>query len=119
MPKPGSDSTSQGQEAATAKFLEGFALHEQGNLNRARELYRQVLELEPRHFDALHLLGVIALQTKEPERAVELIGRAIEIRPDVAEAHSNRANALLALKRHQDALHSCDKAISLKPDCAE
>ena len=46
------------------------------------------------HFDALHLLGVIALQTRHPERAVELIGKAIALKPNYAAAYTNRGKAL-------------------------
>ena len=61
---------------AQAKFQQGLALHQKGQLARAQEIYRQVLKVQPRHFDALHLLGVIAAQTKNFSQAVELIGRA-------------------------------------------
>ncbi|MGZ5801468.1 MAG: tetratricopeptide repeat protein, partial [Burkholderiaceae bacterium] len=62
-------------------MLQAVALHQQGQLAQARVLYEEVLQAQPRHFDALHYLGVIATQTNDHHRAVELIGKAIEINP--------------------------------------
>ena len=73
--------------ALQAKFNQGMALHQQGKLAEAERICREVLQQQPNHFDALHLLGVIALQTRHTERAVELIGKAIALKPDYAEAY--------------------------------
>ncbi|HXA99055.1 MAG TPA: tetratricopeptide repeat-containing glycosyltransferase family protein [Steroidobacteraceae bacterium] len=102
-----------------AKFDQGLALHQQGKLADAARIYSEVLQQQPNHFDALHLLGVIAAQTKKTELAVELITKAIRLNANVAAAHSNLGIALLQLKRPGDALTSYDKAIALKPDFAE
>jgi predicted O-linked N-acetylglucosamine transferase (SPINDLY family) len=102
-----------------ATFQQGLTLHQQGRLAEAERAYVEVLRQEPHYFDALHLLGVVALQTRRTERAVELIAKAIKINPTVAAAHSNLGSALNALKRHAEALASYDKAIALKPDYAD
>ena len=97
------------------QFQEGFAAHQRGELARAQAIYRKVLELQPGHFDALYLSGVIAAQTNVPQQAVELIGRALEINPDNAAAHYTLGNVLLALKKFDDALASFDRSIQLNP----
>jgi protein O-GlcNAc transferase len=105
--------------ALQAKLNQGMLLHQQGRLAEAERIYGEVLRQYPKHFDALHLLGVIAFQTKRTERAVELITKAIGLDAKFAYAHSNLGNALIHLKRHEDAIASYDKAIALKPDYAE
>ena len=105
--------------ALQAKLNQGMALHRQGKLADAERCYGEVLQQQPDHFDALHLLGVIAHQTRRTEQGVELIKRAIGLNPKVAAAHSNLGNALRDLKRPAEALASYDKAIALKPDYAE
>ncbi len=75
--------------------------------------------MQPRHFDALHLLGVIAYQSGNSLLAAELIGKAIEIDPNSAAAYTNRGNALQDLKRLDEALDSFDRASELKPEYAE
>src|SRR5215472_16502469 len=102
-----------------AKFQQGLALHQQARFAEAERAYEEVLGQEPRHFDALHLLGIIALQTGRTQRGIELIAKAIELNPNVAAAHSSLGSALNTLKRHEEAIASCDKAIALKPDYAE
>ncbi len=90
-------------------FQQGLSWHQRGQLLQAKAAYEQVLGKQPKHFDALHMLGVIALQTKNLTLADELIGKAIEINPNVASAYSNRGTALKELKRLDDALASYDK----------
>jgi len=102
-----------------AKFSQGVALHRQGRLADAERIYAEVLQKLPNHFDAMHLLGVIALQTRRAQRAVELFSKAIALNPDIAEAHSNLGKGLRDLKRPEAALASFEKAIALKPDFAD
>ena len=110
----------QPQSQAVAQlFQQGISLHQQGGLAQAKTIYEQVLAKQPKHFDALHMLGVIAAQTNNHALAVELMGKAIEINPNSASAYSNRGLALQDLKRTDEALASYDKAIALKPDYAE
>ena len=110
---------SQPQSQVAALFKQGLELHQQGQLAQARQIYEQVLAKQPTHFDALHLSGAIAAQSKNPALAVELIGKAIEINPKNAAAYSNRGLALNELKRVEEAITSYDKAIAIKPDFAE
>ena len=105
--------------ALQAKLNQGKALHRQGKLADAEYCYGEVLQQQPDHFDALHLLGVIARQTRRTEQGVELIKKAIGLNPKVAEAHNNLGTALKDLRRHAEALASYDKAIALKPEYAE
>jgi predicted O-linked N-acetylglucosamine transferase (SPINDLY family) len=104
---------------AQAKFQQGLALHQQGKFAEAEGLYEDVLRQTPVHFDALHLLGVIALQSGKAQRGVELIKKAIAINPKVAAAHSNLGRALNELKRPTEALVCHNKAIALDPKYAD
>ena len=55
--------------------------HQAGRLRAAEQIYRQVLAVDPNHAaDALHLLGVIAIQVGRYDSAVEHIKRAIELK---------------------------------------
>lgn len=113
----------QGQGASAgalnAIYREGLSHHQAGRLDQARACYDRVLAQEPRHFDALHLLGVSCLQTGQLERGVELIRKALAVRRDVPDAYGNLANALNSLRRHGEALEASDRAIVLNPNFAE
>ena len=87
-----------------------------GQLEDAERLYEQVLASRPDHFDALHMLGAIALQSGRPDRAVQLIRRALETNPTVAAAHANLALALVQLERFEEAVESYGRQIALRPD---
>ncbi|MFM2126346.1 MAG: hypothetical protein RL328_2797, partial [Acidobacteriota bacterium] len=107
--------------AAQARLFlqQAIAHHERGQLAEAQRIYEAVLKAQPKNPDALHLLGVLASQTRQYERALELIDKAIAIHPKAASFYSNRGNALLALERPEEALESYDRAIALEPNFAE
>src|SRR5271156_5720541 len=98
-----------------AKFREALTLHQQGRLPAAEQAYREILAVQPHHFDALHLLGVIFAQTGRQEAGAELIGRAIDLDPNIAAAHANRAKALNDIGRNEEAIAHCERAIAIDP----
>lgn len=102
----------------TALLQQAVHLHQQGRLDQARALYEQVLALQPRQFDALHLLGVIARQQGEAGRAAELIEAALQIDPKQARAHCNLGAALQDLGQPERALASYEAALRLDPNYA-
>src|SRR5262249_40809399 len=101
------------------QFQYGQSLHGQGRLEEAEGLYRAVLAQAPRHFDAMHKLGVIALQKRQHAVALELIERALAINPNLAAAHFNRGLVLHDLRRLDEAVSSYGRALELKPDNAD
>ncbi len=100
------------------KLNDAVALHQQGRLQDAVTLYSDILKLQPQHFDAIHLLGVIAEQFRNHQLAADLIAQAILINPNHADAYFNRGNALKELNQLDAAVASYDKAIKLKPNYA-
>jgi len=100
-------------------LAKALSLHQEGKLDEASALYRKILALNPRNADALHLLGVIELQRKNPSAAIELIDRAIEIDPNNAVFFSNRGLAFEGLKRFHDALASYGRALTIQPGYAD
>ncbi len=116
--KPKGSLTASGFFAASI-LQEAISLHKQGKLDQAELIYIQLLEVQPKNADVIHLLGVIAHQTARYQRAVDIIGEAIEINPNVASYYSNQGNALKVLKQFDLAVACYEKAINLKPDYAE
>ena len=93
--------------------------HHQGQFAQAQALYEEILKTQPQHFDALHLLGVVAAQAGNPERAIAMFERALAVDGGNATAHFNKGTALQALKQWRAALTSYERAIALKRDFAE
>jgi protein O-GlcNAc transferase len=94
-------------------------LRRAGRLAEAAQLYAGILKDNPRHFEALHALGILHYQSGRLEEAERLIGEAILINPQAAEALYNRASLLLRMNRLDEALHCFDRAIAIRPDYAE
>jgi predicted O-linked N-acetylglucosamine transferase (SPINDLY family) len=92
------------------------AHHQAGHFDRAERLYRNALDKDPQHSDALHLLGVVTLQRGDAASAIALIERALPDLLDLPEAHLNLGNALMAAGRHAEAAASFRRAIALAPD---
>ena len=106
--------------AGTQQRVErALALQKAGHFDVAQALYDQILRLQPRHFDALHLSGLIAAERNDPQRAVELISRAIAVNANYAPAHHSLAIALAELGQFEAAVKSYDAAIALDPDNAK
>lgn len=95
-----------------------MAHHRQHELQEALDLYAQVIEAEPKNFDALYLAGVLLAQDKSYGYSLSLFDRAIAIKSNHYELHYNRANALFGLERYKEALQGYSRAIELKPNHA-
>lgn len=92
--------------------------HRAGRLAEAEPIYREILAAEPRHADALHLLGVLAGQTGRNEDAVDLLRQSVAIRPGHPETWKNLGVALKDAGRMDEAIAAYREAIALKPDYA-
>jgi protein O-GlcNAc transferase len=101
------------------KLQRAIEWHQSGHLTEARAAYEEILAVDPRHADAVNLLGTIAIQTSDFQHAVQLYAQAIEIDPTNLVAYCNSALALGALQQFEAALARYDQAIALKPDFAE
>src|ERR1700680_632723 len=88
----------------------------QGRWHEAETLYQRILEVRPKHFDALHLLGVLRQQQGRSDEALRMFAAALKVAPESADALSNRGVALKTLDRWDEALVSYDRALALKPD---
>ena len=95
---------------------QAIALQQNGAIVEAEELYREILELKPKHFDALKCLGELALQTGRPQEGSDLLRKALAVNAKQAPVHSNLAYALNELQRYSESLASADRALALQPN---
>jgi tetratricopeptide (TPR) repeat protein len=86
------------------KIHEAIALHEKGNFAQAELLYKEVLKLEPKNTDALHLLGLIAYQCGSHVDALNLISQAIELNPNDPIYLSDMARAVRSMNEAGNSL---------------
>ncbi|MDH4203758.1 MAG: tetratricopeptide repeat protein [Phycisphaerae bacterium] len=93
--------------------------HKSGELALAKQFYEKIIEANPDHKDANHLLGVIAGQEGHHELAVERIQKVLQSYPDFPEANNNIGTAYKALGQTDKAVEHYRKAIAAKPDYAD
>jgi Flp pilus assembly protein TadD len=94
----------------TDTLKEALASHQQGRFREADRLYGEVLEHQPNNADALHLSGVIAMQTGNPRLAVERIVRAIAFASN-ADFYSHLGEAYRQLGDRERAIQACRAAL--------
>jgi Flp pilus assembly protein TadD len=90
-------------------------LHQSGQLDQAESIYRQILTRDPKHADALHLLGVIHAQRGRHAEAEPLIRQAISIAPNNPEYFRNLGLSMTQSGRVDDALFCYANVIKLQP----
>nr|WP_211113337.1 tetratricopeptide repeat protein [Azospirillum endophyticum] len=100
-------------------LAQAVAHHQAGRAAEAERGYRQVLAADPRNADALHLLGVLALQSGRADEAVTLIGKALAQAKGVADYWDNLGSALTAAGRPADAVRAHRNAAALDPQGAQ
>jgi tetratricopeptide (TPR) repeat protein len=93
-------------------------LHQAGRLADAERIYERVLATEPERRDALHMLGVVALQSGRAERARDLITRAVTGAPDDARMLSNLGEAHRQTGDPAAAIECYDRALAVDPRLA-
>jgi len=105
--------TAANPPAVGAHLQRAVALHQRGELAQARAIYEEILAVHPRHFDTLHMLGVIAAMTGKPREALAWMDRALEVEPRNAVALNNRGVARQELGEFDAALLDHERALVL------
>jgi tetratricopeptide (TPR) repeat protein len=95
---------------------EAVAHHQQGRLAEALVIYQRILQYAPQHFNALHLLGVLALQQNQYQRAFDLIQNAIAVHPQSREAKRNLALAQKQLGQIKSAIDNLSELLIQDPN---
>jgi len=98
------------------RFAEAARALEGGHFDRAAEIYRTILESEPRNARALNGLGVCLLQQDDAAEARRLLEQAVAIDPRLATAQGNLGAAQDRLGLRAEAAQSYRRALALDPE---
>jgi tetratricopeptide (TPR) repeat protein len=99
-------------DAAVQHATELFARHD---LEAAERYCGGVIELNPQHAGANHLLGLISLTRGDAQEAILRIQSAVRERQFYPEAHANLGIALRATGALKEAVESFERALSQAP----
>ncbi|MFM7708345.1 MAG: tetratricopeptide repeat protein, partial [Gammaproteobacteria bacterium] len=94
-----------------ALLQQGLKSHREGRLQDALRSYRQLLDIDPKHLDALRLAGLATLHSGDPTAALTLFDRAMLVDAGNAALLNDRGIALQALGRLAEAVESHGKAV--------
>lgn len=89
-----------------------------GRLRKAENILRRILQANPAHAHALHLLGIVVHQAGQTSLAIKLIGQAILAQPDVALFQSNLAEMCRQQGLLVEAIQHGRRAVELEPSMA-
>lgn len=102
---------------AAALLDRGLACEQQGRLDEAEAAYRKAVEREPRHADALHLLGRVVAGQGRGAEGVVLLERAALLDPQPV-VYFNLAHAYTGISRLFEARQAYERALALAPEFA-
>lgn len=89
---------------------QGVAAHNAGNLQEAERIYHAILHSQPKHPDASHNLGLIAISVNQIEAALPLFKTALNVNPDIEQFWISYIDALVKAKCLKDAKQAIKKA---------
>ena len=99
-------------------FEAALAHHGAGRRDAAEAAAKEAIACQPSHAGAHHLLGIIAIQRGDHQKAIELLQQSIRLDPTAEQARNNLGIALAGLGRLDEAVASMRKAIELNPGFA-
>src|ERR1700744_3065945 len=107
-----------GADTPAALHAAGLRHREAGRNLDAQICCQQALAIDPDHADTLHLMGLLSLDAKQHDHALEWITRAVK-RDSKPEYLSSLGTALHRQGHYQNALVAFDQAIQLNLADAE
>jgi tetratricopeptide (TPR) repeat protein/2-polyprenyl-3-methyl-5-hydroxy-6-metoxy-1,4-benzoquinol methylase len=90
----------------------GVEAHKAGHVQEADRLYTAILKAQPKHSDANHNMGVLAVGLGKVEQALPFLKTALESNPNTSQFWLSYIDALIKLERLADANAVLDQAKS-------
>jgi len=88
---------------------QGVAAHNAGDLQEAERLYRAILQVQPKHPDANHNLGLIAVSMNQSGMALPLFKSAIDVNPNIEQFWLSYIEALITERQFKNAKQALKK----------
>jgi tetratricopeptide (TPR) repeat protein len=118
--KPASDLTlrpgGERKAGALTHFLEGMAFEENGEMDRALDAYRKVLNVDPGQSQLAARVAGLLIQEEDFPQAIDVLKDAIKANPNNAEPYQQLAFIYARyLKKTDQAIDYANRAIALNP----
>ena len=93
-------------------LIKGVEAHKAGKAQEADRYYTAILKAQPKHPDANHNMGVLAVGLGKVQEALPFFKTALEANPSIAQFWLSYIDTLIKLNRMDDAKAVCDEAKS-------
>lgn len=103
---------------SNALFAKAHQLQLAQEWEAAIALYKQLLDADPKHFDAQHFLGLTYAQSGALTKALNCLTQAKALKPE-ASLLNNLANVYKKLNQNEEAINHYLQAIALAPEYAQ
>jgi tetratricopeptide (TPR) repeat protein len=101
---------------ALAHFVEGMVFEENGEMDKALEAYRKVLNVDPGQSELASRVAALLIQKEDFPQAIDVLKDAIKANPKDAEPYHQLAYIYAKyLKKTDQALDYANRAIALNP----
>jgi tetratricopeptide (TPR) repeat protein len=101
---------------ALAHFVEGMAFEENGEMDKALEAYRKVLNVDPGQSELASRVAALLIQEEDFPQAIDVLKDAIKANPNDAEPYHQLAYIYAKyLKKTDQAVDYANRAIALNP----
>ena len=101
---------------ALASFVEGRSFEENGEIDKALEAYRKVLNVDPGHSKLASRVAALLIRQDDFPQAIDILKDAIKANPSNAEPYSQLAFIYAKyLKKTDEAVDYANQAIALNP----
>jgi tetratricopeptide (TPR) repeat protein len=88
--------------------------HQSGQFERARQIYRQLLDADAGNPDLLNLLGAACINLNQWDEAAENLAEALRLNPDHHAAHDNLGVLLAKQNRFAEAIASFERSVAIQ-----
>ncbi len=100
-------------------YSRAFLSYQSGHIEDSRQICEKILVRNPKHVDALNMLGVIFFHKGDLTSASSYLSKAVELRPHHIDALLNLANVLQQQGKLEEAESCVKKVIELDTSNAE
>ena len=114
-----SEQSTSDQDPPQEIFNQLLNLYNQGQLNAALIEAEELTQKYPRGALLWNLLGAVAAQKRQLEKAIYAFQRVLAIKPDDADAHNNMGNVLNEQGKLEEAIAAYNKALTINPNYAQ
>lgn len=94
----------------------GVIAYHNGQYEKALELFKKAIELNPEFTEGYNNLGLTYTELKDEEKATEAFKKAIELDPDLSATYNNLGYAFYRMGSYEEAIEMYNEAIGRSKD---